>query len=308
MFYLLQYIDSAAPEASMKIRTDHVSDALTVLVLASPTEVDTLLWRHEAKASQALVAMRRLRDRNPETAVYTPEFTALRHELDKHESRADLLKSVFASRSGWTRAWKVVSSDGHIHSSTACTTTYVTTQFVALPQVSGMDETEIVALAGEKACTVCYRSAPVDVLKSKCRLFTADEERENEAKTAKAVEKASRAAAKAAKAITNPDGTRLNVEHVVGSLETEVSAQRAYVELTVDATAGFYVNLAAEYARDAEIILVALAHKRGTTVETQRFELTKQVIAKAKRDSSPQAVKAANKVREDYMRQTVQAD
>jgi hypothetical protein len=73
----------------------------------------------------------------------------------------------YKRRGGWTRFYLVDNGHGHVHSSMHCTTCYPTTQFIWLPEQSGSTEAETVALAGEQACTVCFPSAPVDVLKRK---------------------------------------------------------------------------------------------------------------------------------------------
>ena len=73
----------------------------------------------------------------------------------------------FARRGGWTRAFLVDNTNGHVHRDMNCSTCYPTTQYTWLPEFSGHDEAEIVEAAGEKACTVCYPSAPVDVLRRK---------------------------------------------------------------------------------------------------------------------------------------------
>jgi hypothetical protein len=65
------------------------------------------------------------------------------------------------TRRQWTRAFLVLTSGhGHVHKSMSCRTCYPTTLFHWFPEWSGRDEAEIVAAAGERACTVCYPSAP----------------------------------------------------------------------------------------------------------------------------------------------------
>lgn len=286
-----------------KVDTNALTTALDALTTGTPAEVDTLLLQHEAKVDQLLHAMAGIKRRieaGLNVAVNEVLHADLRPLLAAQEARVLILKAVFDSRGGWTRAFKVVNSNGHIHRSTGCHTLYASTLIVALPQVSGMDETEIVELAGEAACTVCYPSAPVDVRKRPCLLFTQEE---IDAKAAKDAEKASKAVAKAAKAITNPDDTPLFTK-TTRTIATEVSAQRAYVELTVDATSGHYVRHAEQYGRDAEVILTALAHKRGMDKDELRYELTRNVIAKANRDDCPQAVTAAKAFRQHHLQKT----
>lgn len=64
----------------------------------------------------------------------------------------------------WPRYFLVVSSAGHIHSSTGCSTCRFTTQYGWMPQMSGMTEAEAMESLGthaEALCTVCFPSAPV---------------------------------------------------------------------------------------------------------------------------------------------------
>lgn len=62
----------------------------------------------------------------------------------------------------WARFFLVTSSDGHIHSSMACSTCRVTTEFGWLPELSGQTEADAVAAHGPLLCSVCFPSAPVE--------------------------------------------------------------------------------------------------------------------------------------------------
>jgi hypothetical protein len=73
-----------------------------------------------------------------------------------------------------------------------CSTCFDTTRYNWLVQYSNDDEVTIVADAGQDACTVCYPSAPADVLNRPSRIVTAD-------KIAKAQAKADRDAKRQAK-------------------------------------------------------------------------------------------------------------
>jgi hypothetical protein len=92
----------------------------------------------------------------------------------------------------WTRAFLVIASNGHVHSSMDCSTCFPTTRYQWLIQYSNDDEATIVEDAGKDACTICYPSAPAEVLNRPSRIVTAD-------KVAKAVAKAERDAKKAAR-------------------------------------------------------------------------------------------------------------
>lgn len=114
----------------------------------------------------------------------------------------------YVRRGRWTRAFLVDNTGGHVHSSPNCGTCYPTTQYVWLPELSDHAEAEIVAAAGEAACTVCYPTAPVDGLRRRC---TIEAPARRAARLAREAAKATRDAAKTAKAITAADGGPLRV-------------------------------------------------------------------------------------------------
>lgn len=84
------------------------------------------------------------------------------------------LDAEWERRGRWTRAYLVVTKGtGHVHRSMNCTTCYPTTQYHWMVDWADKDEAQIVADAGERACTVCYPSAPVDAKGT--RMFSPDE-------------------------------------------------------------------------------------------------------------------------------------
>lgn len=72
------------------------------------------------------------------------------------------VKAQEALYTGWSRFFLVLNPDGHIHSSRSCSTCQWDTRFGWLPDVSGLTEAEAVAAHGERLCTVCFPSAPVE--------------------------------------------------------------------------------------------------------------------------------------------------
>lgn len=133
------------------------------------------------------------------------QYDALMDEVAAMRDECKPYDEEFDRRGGWTRAWLVDNAGGHVHRSMECNTCFPTTKFGWLPQVSGLDEDEIVAQAGEAACTICYPSAPAEVLNNPNRLELPARKAEREAREAA---KAERQAAKVAKGIT-PDGEPL---------------------------------------------------------------------------------------------------
>jgi hypothetical protein len=207
-------------------------------------------------------------------------------------AETDPYDEEFIRRGGWTRAWLVVTSgQGHVHNTMECFTCRPTTEFAWLPQYSGHPESEIVADAGERACTFCYPSAPAETLSRPTRIYSKSEQEKQAAR----IEREAKRAAKEAKKIYNPDGSPIRTKHAY-SVATEVTAQNEYVGSLVTAAsyrrwdprdaehAVHLESLAAEYEADAEILLVALAHKRGTTLEEQREALAAKVAAKIRKE------------------------
>ena len=119
-------------------------------------------------------------------------------KIEKIESEigivnAEIIKlNAIYNQDPWTRAFLVINSNGHVHSSMDCSTCFATTRYNWLVQYSNDDENTIVEDAGETACTICYPSAPAEVLNRPSRIVTAD-------KIAKAQAKAEREAKREAK-------------------------------------------------------------------------------------------------------------
>jgi hypothetical protein len=102
----------------------------------------------------------------------------------------------------WTRAFLVLASNGHVHSSMDCNTCFPTTRYNWLVQYSNDDEKVIVEDAGQDACTICYPSAPAEVLNRPSRIVTADKIAKAEAKAERDAKKAARIAKEKANAPT----------------------------------------------------------------------------------------------------------
>jgi hypothetical protein len=66
-----------------------------------------------------------------------------------------------AKYTGWSRFFLVTSSAGHVHSSTSCSTCYITTRFALRTDLSAQSATEAIEALGETLCTVCFPEAPI---------------------------------------------------------------------------------------------------------------------------------------------------
>lgn len=68
---------------------------------------------------------------------------------------------------GWSRFFLVTSSPGHIHDSMHCSSCRPTTSYGWLPELSGKSETEAVEAHGPALCSVCFSSAPTEMIGGK---------------------------------------------------------------------------------------------------------------------------------------------
>lgn len=195
----------------------------------------------------------------------------------------------FDRRGGWSRYYRVNNSNGHVHKSTACRETYVTTAWNWPTQLSGADSAGVVAAAGELTCLTCFPEVrdsilaqrPIDAAAFETREQTADRQaRETEAKA--------KLAAKIAKSLTL-DGSVFTVQEPnyggattrTRELKTARAGELAYVEFAAKAQLSRYAGFAADaYRTGAEEILAALAAKRETTVDALRASFAKKVEAK----------------------------
>lgn len=224
-------------------------------------------------------------------------------QIDANVEAQRPLHAEYARRP-WTRAFLV--TDGHVHSSMECSTCNngnEPTRFTWLVDLSGKDEAEIVELAGERACTVCYPSAPtLRSFEKASPLFTEEEAERNAAREQRAAEKAERQAQKIAKGLTH-DGSEFVCEWVEANGRRWDGATRTYVDGPVTHRERFKTEKAAvqwvvqerswgqEGPRTAEkrpafdAIYQAVATKHGKTIEEVLAEIDAKIVAKRKRDN-----------------------
>ena len=220
---------------------------------------ETLQEAHEAAVAAAHV----LRD-------CTTEIIALDEEFDR--------------RGGWTRYYLVLNSNGHVHSSTHCTSCFPTTQYAWLVEQSGMTPEALVELAGESACTDCFPWAPVDTLR---RHSVLEAPERKAARLVREAEKAAREQTKIAKGLTT-DGSPLRVETGPGKYDHEYfKTEQAASQWVVEAFAN---NTMYGYSIDDKqaaigTIVAAMAEKHDVGTEEIMAEIDRKVAAKIKRDS-----------------------
>lgn len=173
----------------------------------TPQEIDEQLaeiygryYLAVGKADYFFKQMHWHRDRYPagNQDGYEQDYAKARDTADAILVEAVPFRVEFERRGGWTRAYLVTNAGGHVHSSMACPTCFPSTQYHWVTQLSDHAEIEIVEAAGESACTFCYPSAPVDVLKRKSSIELPE-------RRAARLERDRKAAERAAKALIDPD-------------------------------------------------------------------------------------------------------
>ena len=140
-------------------------------------------------------------DKASSIAKYAEKIDELLIERAPLKDRVRELDKIYVL-DPWTRAFLVINSNGHVHSSMDCKTCFDTTRYNWLVQYSNDDENTIVEDAGQDACTICYPSAPAEVLNRPSRIVTADKIAKAQAKAERDEKKAQRIAKEKANAPT----------------------------------------------------------------------------------------------------------
>jgi len=259
--------------------------------LTTPIEIDTALAELYDKKYELRLSVERAEQEVLFVEKYYPSNQVRKEQA---EIRVIVAKNKLAELSteiaeveklytGWTRAFLVSNANGHIHSSMECSTCFDTTRFIWLPNLSGEDRLKIAELAGEGACTICYPDAPSEYFLRKCQL---EDPKKVQAREERDAKKKERDAKKLLTGITNPDGTDLVIRErrYNNTIKTERTAQIWAVDnlywIGQYADKDWLVEQVEERKQNHEIVLVALAHKRGTSVEEQRELIAKKLKAK----------------------------
>jgi hypothetical protein len=119
---------------------------------------------------------------------------------------------------GWNRYYLVTNANGHVHRELNCTTCFSTTEYSWLVDLADCDENAMIEEWGERACTVCFPSAPVNPFYNRPARI------DREAREAREAEKAAKQAAKNEKAITDVDGSPLKDDHGY-AIKTKIAAR-----------------------------------------------------------------------------------
>lgn len=182
----------------------------------------------------------------------------------------------------WNRAYIV--SGGHVHSTpTGCPGFKFGTQVYLVPECSALTEAEIVELAGDRACTHCYPSAPLSALQQASKLFAPDEAE----KAARAAEReAKRSAKKVAElTVTLPQGEYGGGKAKDHTFSTVRGARNEASRLWMSML--YYPGSSSGHIENFEAIVAAVAVREGLDSEALRKEIIgkveKRFIAEVKK-------------------------
>jgi hypothetical protein len=216
------------------------------------------------------------------------KLDAVEQQVANIQAKAVPYELEFARRGGWSRAFLAKSSTNpHVHRSMSCSTCNKRdrpTMFAWMTDFSGMDEERIVQAAGERACTTCYPSAPVDVLGRPTTMFSDEEVDAARQREERAALKAQREADREAKAISSPHGTSLR--HGYHEARTLVTAERELIGALTDIVAAENGNgnNADESRVWAGKLVQAIAAKKGVDEAEVRATAQRKAEAKFRRE------------------------
>jgi hypothetical protein len=153
-----------------------------------------------------------------------------------------------------------------------------------------MPYAELVELAGEDACSVCFPDAPVSVLNRPSRLSVPEKEAAEKARVERAKAKAERDAKNAEKAIFMPDGSPVIInadKRFPDRIRSAVSAKSEYKRAYQYANDPWGRNplFKAEQERNMAILAEALKFKLGEEEFAVHHAKVEKAFAKYVRDN-----------------------
>ena len=207
-----------------------------------------------------------------EIQKYKDKVAKLNQEYAKIQAEIKKLDAIY-DQDPWTRAFLVINSNGHVHSSMDCNTCFPTTRYNWLVQYSNDDEKTIVEDAGQDACTVCYPSAPAEVLNRPSRIVTADKIAKAQAKAERDAKREARIAKEKANAPT-ASGEPLKIIRSIykdGKISYEwIKTERSAVTYWLNETAWSKHSPREDYTVEAlRLIVQNLAEKHGVSFDQQ---------------------------------------
>lgn len=270
-----------------------IADITTAAPADIDAEIATLnrdINRHSYSRANAMNRLTQMEETSWMTSSDLAEAKSALYELDETIDSLEAAVAPFLAeydRRRWTRYYLVNNSNGHVHSSMACSTCFVSTQYRWLTTESGRTAEDVVADAKAQACTVCFPWAPVTDERGMYRSTS-----EEEAEARRTEREAKRAAAKA-KEILTPAGEPLyaacraayGVIENEDLLKTEAAAwRRALSDATDLACYGVDEFQSGAWCETIRRCLEAISPRRGLTVEALKAEVVAKTLRRAQRE------------------------
>lgn len=251
----------------------------------TPVEVDTILAANWTRQAQQVEAIRMARRSMTPAYTFRPlsdeakakieaRIVAHQHTLAAIRDEAEPYETEY-NRRPWRRYFLVTSSVGHVHRGMSCTTCLSTTEYAWIVDLADCDEGKMVEEYGENACTVCFPDAPAHPS------FSTPGRRNQAARDERQQEKDRKAAEKAAKAITDVDGSPLTVgpNNHRDTYRTKVAARNALAEEV--RSFGYYgPTHSMRFAMRARQLIPAL---RAVGIDTDA--VIERAVAKVRKDT-----------------------
>lgn len=214
-------------------------------------------------------------------------------QIRRMEIMAIPFEQEFRDRGRWTR-WYLVDG-GHLHSDNRawrCNRT-PSTRHYWMTELSGMPRAEVIEMAQDLVCTVCFSEAPVAIKPAHPRLMTPEAAEREAYRELEAQKKA----AKLADQMTTPEGGVLWSVYVGPhgelkndrAIKTLVAARRMAMEAAADLAIWFGPDhpSAPGWRETFDRMVVAIAHRTGTDLNTVRIEIRNKITKKARREQLP---------------------
>ncbi len=253
----------------------------------APVEIDRILSAIAEKRGRVAATIARCERKSSHPNRPGPDNRATLKDARAKIARLDAEASPFEAeyaRRPWSRYFRVTNAGGHVHRGLHCSTCFRSTQYVWVLDLADCDETEMVEVYGELACTVCFPAAPVMVGYGDGASYVA--KMTDEAKAAKATAKAAKAA-KVVYRLDRPEDVWFKTERgaeLEAAYELAMAIERQYAVDHGRALGTNYASLIASGIAAGTRIVSALAAKHGVSIDDELDRLRPAIWRKAARD------------------------
>jgi len=295
---MIGFINLSSVLSVMRERINMVTKEFAVKIDTELSALHDKRWELRVKLESAEDSVKFYQKNYPsrsETiAEYEAKIVVIKAEIREVFFQICKLDEIY-DQDPWTRAFLVINSNGHVHSSMDCSTCFATTRYNWLIQYSNDNENTIVEDAGETACTICYPSAPAEVLNRPSRIVTADKIAKEQAKAEREAKRQAKLAKQKADAPTKSGEFLYFAE---GRYTREIRTERTatsewftfYRQSQEEIVTHYYngephTEESIQYQKDrriqageiAQIICFNLAEKHGISYEDQEKVLIKKL-------------------------------